>query len=56
MDKRILKNKSSTKSLIEIIRAIIKNPEDYSNDEILIDAIKSQSGIAKLQYRVAIRV
>ncbi|MBE94706.1 hypothetical protein [Marinobacter sp.] len=55
MDKRILKNKSSTKSLIEIIRAIIKNPEDYSNDEILIDAIKSQSGIAKLQYRVAIR-
>lgn len=53
-DKRVQKNVESTLAARQLLRTLIKNPESYAEDEKLIDDLKSQGGLAKLQYKTEI--
>ena len=53
-DRRILKNQASTESTRLILRSIVNNPQQYSDDEVLKQALKSQGGVAKLEYAALI--
>lgn len=53
-DKRVQKNVASTLAARELLRSLIKKPEKYAEDEKLIGDLKSQGGLAKLQYKIEI--
>lgn len=53
-DKRVENNLAATLAARSILRSIIQNPEDYVDEESLIAALKSQGGLAKLDYETRI--
>jgi hypothetical protein len=54
MDRRVQKNLASIQAIREILLAIIQTPSQFSEDEDLQKSLKSQGGIAKLEYEVTI--
>tara|TARA_B100002003_G_C14157587_1_gene557825 strand:+ start:4546 stop:5139 length:594 start_codon:yes stop_codon:yes gene_type:complete len=54
MDRRVEKNLASTQAIRKILLAIIQAPGQFCEDEDLQKSLKSQGGIAKLEYEVTI--
>ena len=54
MDRRVQKNLASIQAIREILLSIIQTPSQFSEDEDLQKSLKSQGGIAKLEYEVTI--
>lgn len=54
MDRRVESNLASTQAIREILLAIIKTPDQFCEDEDLQKSLKSQGGIAKLEYEIVI--
>lgn len=53
-DKRIQKNLGATLVARDLLKSIVRNPEKYSEEYALISALKSQGGLAKLDYETEI--
>jgi len=55
LDKRIVRNQISTQATMQILTTICNSPEKYADDVDLIKAIKSQGGLAKLEYEAQVQ-
>lgn len=53
-DKRVQNNYASTAAVREIMLLITRHPEQFCEDESLQKALKSQGGIAKLEYEATV--
>lgn len=54
MDRRVQNNLASTQAIRKILLAIIQTPSQFCEDEDLQKSLKSQGGIAKLEYETVI--
>ncbi|WP_144780510.1 hypothetical protein [Marinobacter maritimus] len=53
-DKRVIQSQASTHAIKQILRSVVSDPHQYAEDEDLKKALKSQGGVAKLEYEVQI--
>lgn len=54
IDKRVIQNQASTHAARQILRSIVSAPAQFIEDENLKKALKSQGGLAKLEYETQI--
>jgi hypothetical protein len=53
-DQRVSQSRTSTLATRTLLRSFVKNPELYFEEDQLIDSLKSQGGLAKLEYTAKI--